>query len=75
MKKHAVQVGASLARSLKSIGWAFLGIRSSSTHQHETTRVSPLTLIAVAFVVVLVLVLGLMALVHWMAGGVGSPAN
>ena len=73
---NAVKPRASLLGSLRSIGWAFLGIRSSKTHHHETARISPLLLIAVAFAVVLVLVFGLMALVHWLAAGVGSsPAS
>lgn len=83
MKKRRTETGAgdelrsgsSLTRSLKSIGWAFLGIRSRKTHDNETAHVSPLLLIVVAFAAVLVFVFGMMALVHWLASGVGGQGS
>lgn len=55
----------SFARSAKEIGWAFLGIRKNA----GTGRIGALQLVAVAFVAVVLLVLGLIAVVHWVVPG------
>ena len=51
---------------LKAIGWALLGIRSSSAHQHDAARVSPLVWIGSGLVAVVVFVLALIVLVRWL---------
>lgn len=55
---------ASVGRPLKEIGWAFLGIRRRSGAVEGASRISPLLLIAVAFVALLVFVVILIVVVH-----------
>lgn len=55
----------SLLRSLRAVAWSFVGVRKDSEFQQDIDRLSPLHLVAVGFAGVFVLVLGLMALVHW----------
>ena len=55
----------SLARTVKAVAWAFLGIRKNSDYQSDLGTLSPFHLIAVALVGVALFVGGLIALVHW----------
>ncbi|WP_298928014.1 DUF2970 domain-containing protein [uncultured Ramlibacter sp.] len=57
----------SVARSIKTVAWAFLGIRKNSDYQQDLGKVSPFHVIAVALVGVAVFVAGLIALVNWVA--------
>ena len=56
---------ASLWRSLKMIGWAFLGIRKGSDSQGDVARANPIQVIGVAIVAVVVIVVALISIVHW----------
>ncbi|WHZ10615.1 MAG: hypothetical protein OJF60_001054 [Burkholderiaceae bacterium] len=55
----------SLWRSVKAIGWAFLGVRSTSGYGEDFRRVKPLHVIVVAFLATVVFVLLLAGLSHW----------
>ena len=55
----------SLWRTVKAVGWGFLGIRKNSAHQEDTARLKPFHLVAVGLAAVLCFVLVLMALVNW----------
>jgi len=57
-----------LLRTVKAVGWAFLGVRKNSHYQEDLGRLSPLHLIVVALVAVALFVGGLMLLVNWVAG-------
>jgi len=51
-------------RTVRAVAWSFLGLRRASGLD-EDARLHPLGVIAVGFAGVLLLVLALMALVHW----------
>jgi hypothetical protein len=59
----------SLLRTIKAVGWSFLGIRKRSGYEEDLGKLNPFHIIAVAFVAVALLVVGLIVLVHWVAKG------
>ena len=58
----------SLLRTLKAVGWSFIGIRKNSEYQQDLGKLNPLHVVLVALVVVAVFVVALIAFVHWVAG-------
>ena len=56
---------ASVARSVKAVLWAFVGLRKRSESQQDMERVNQLHVVAVGLVLVLLLVVGLMFVVKW----------
>jgi len=52
-------------RSIKTVAWAFLGIRKNSEYQQDLGKVSPFHIIVVALVGVALFVGGLIVLVNW----------
>lgn len=79
MNKHPNQPDANLGRiveadkvptvsfwrSIKMVGWSFLGIRKNSEYQQDMASVNPIHIVAVAIGGVLVFVASLMAFVNW----------
>lgn len=63
--QSVVQPKASLWRSLKMVGWAFLGIRKASDSRDDAAQVKPTHVIGVALGAVLVIVILLISIVHW----------
>lgn len=61
----ALRPEGSLWRSLKMIGWAFLGIRKKADSQDDLARVSPLQVVGAAIAAVVVIVVVLIVIVHW----------
>jgi hypothetical protein len=59
---------SSIRHAVKSVAWAFLGIRKNSEYQNDLAKLNPLHIVAVAVVAVVLMVAGLAALVHWIAG-------
>lgn len=57
----------SLWRTVRTVGWSFLGIRKKSAYQDDLAKVNPLHIIAVAFVAVALFVAALILLVRWVA--------
>jgi len=55
----------SLARTLRTILWAFLGIRKKSGYEEDLGKANPFAIIAVALGVVALFVVGLIVLVNW----------
>ena len=55
----------SLLRTLRTILWAFLGIRKKSGYEEDLGRANPFAIIAVALGVVALFVVGLIVLVNW----------
>ena len=55
----------SFLRSIKMVGWSFLGIRKNSEYQQDLASVNPLHIILVAIGGVLIFVVGLVLLVNW----------
>ena len=54
----------SLLGTLKAVAWSFLGIRKNSDYQNDLVKLNPLHIIAVAIVMVMVMVSGLIVLVN-----------
>lgn len=57
----------SLLRTVKAVAWSFIGLRKGSEYRQDLDRLNPIHIIAVAIVAVLLFVLGLIALVNWIA--------
>ena len=55
----------SLLRTLRTVLWAFLGIRKKSGYEEDLGKSSPFHIIAVALALVLLFVGGLIVLVNW----------
>ena len=55
----------SLLRTLRTILWAFLGIRKKSGYEEDLGRGNPFAIIAVALGLVALFVVGLIVLVNW----------
>lgn len=58
---------ASLWDTVKAVGWSFFGVRKNSAYQEDLGKLNPLHIIAVAFVAVIVFVVGLVLLVRHVA--------
>ncbi|MEO8543236.1 MAG: DUF2970 domain-containing protein [Burkholderiaceae bacterium] len=58
--------GGSAWATVKTIAWAFFGVRRRNDHEREV-RVNPLHVVAAGFVGVFVLVAALIVLVKWVA--------
>lgn len=55
----------SFLRTVRAVAWAFLGLRKGSEYRQDLGQINPLHLIVVGLLAFLLLVLGLMAVVHW----------
>lgn len=58
----------SLLHAVKAVAWSFAGIRKNSEYRNDLARLNPLHIVLVAIVAVVLMVAGLAALVHWVAG-------
>ena len=63
--KRAVQRKGSLWRTVKAVGWSFVGLRKRSDLESDSVALNPIHIIVVGFVGVFVFVLALMVLVNW----------
>ena len=55
-----------LLQTVRTVLWSFIGIRKRSEYEQDLAgRVNPFAVIAVAFVVVALFVVGLVLLVNW----------
>lgn len=55
----------SLLGTVKAVAWSFFGIRKNSDYQNDLAKLNPLHIIAVAIVMVMLMVAGLIVLVNW----------
>lgn len=62
---HPRKAGGSVWRTVKAVGWAFLGIRQRSASDEDVAHTSPMHLVVIGLVAVVVLVLVLIVLVNW----------
>lgn len=53
-------------RTVRAVAWAFLGLRKSSGFEQDV-KLNPLHIVAAGLAGAALFVLGLMALVHWVA--------
>ena len=56
---------SSFLNTLKAVLWSFLGIRKNSEYQKDLEKLNPLHIIAVAMVMVIAMVVGLIVLVNY----------
>ncbi len=59
---------SSLLHTVKAVAWSFVGIRKNSDYRNDLASLNPLHIVLVAIVAVVLMVVGLAALVHWVAG-------
>jgi hypothetical protein len=64
----AVVKRTSFMRSLKTVAWSFIGIRSSAGFQEDVAKVNPLHVLLAGVMTVLVLVGSLIGLATWVVG-------
>ena len=58
----------SLLRSLKTVAWSFIGIRSRAGFEEDAAKVNPLHVLLAGVIAVLVLVVSLIGLATWVVG-------
>ena len=58
----------SLLRSLKTVAWSFIGIRSRACFEEDAAKVNPLHVLLAGVISVLVLVVSLIGLATWVVG-------
>ena len=56
---------SSLLRTVKAVAWSFIGLRKGSEFQEDVKQLNPLHIVAVGIAGAVVLVLALVAVVHW----------
>jgi amino acid transporter len=56
---------SSLLRTVKAVAWSFIGLRKGSEFAEDVKQLNPLHLVAVGIAGAVVLVLALVAVVHW----------
>ncbi|HEY0823292.1 MAG TPA: DUF2970 domain-containing protein [Ramlibacter sp.] len=54
-----------LFHTIRAVLWAFLGVRKRAGYEEDLGKLSPFAIVAVALVLVLLLVGGLIGLVNW----------
>lgn len=57
----------SIWRSVRMVAWSFFGIRNNGQSQEEVAGINPVHLVVAGITGALVLVLGLVLLVNWVA--------
>ena len=61
-------VRPSLLRSLKTVAWSFIGIRSRAGFEEDAAKVNPLHVLLAGVISVLILVVSLIGLATWVVG-------
>ena len=56
---------SSLLRTVKAVAWSFIGLRKGSEFEDDVKQLNPLHIVAVGIAGAVVLVLALVAVVHW----------
>ena len=55
----------SLLRTVRAVAWSFIGLRQRSEFENDIKQLNPLHLVAVGLGAGVLLVLALVAVVHW----------
>ena len=66
-QQHQKPVKATFLRTLQAVMWSFAGMRKGSASHEDMARLNPFHIIAVAIGLVVMMVMGLIFLVHWVA--------
>lgn len=59
------QVKASLWRTVRMVGWSFLGIRKKSAYEDDVVQLNPIHLIIVGLLAALSFIGALLVIVRW----------
>ncbi len=62
---HGVRKLRLLSGGVRTVAWSLLGVRGSSGAQQDASAAHPVLVLAVGFGLVVALVAGLVAVVHW----------
>jgi protein-S-isoprenylcysteine O-methyltransferase Ste14 len=65
--QHQKPLTATFWRTLQAVMWSFAGMRKGSASHEDMARLNPFHIIAVAIGLVVVMVVGLIFLVNWVA--------
>ena len=71
-KPPAASAKPSFWRSMRMVGWGFLGIRKKSDYQQDLAQVSPFHVILAGLIAVLVLIGVLLLIVNWVVASGSS---
>ena len=63
VKPHARK--GSLLRTVRAVAWSLIGLRKGSEFEEDVKQLNPLHIVAVGIAGAVVLVLALVAVVHW----------
>lgn len=66
--KSAVQRKGSFGQTMKAVAWSFFGVRKSSDHAQDVSKLNPLHVIIAGVIAAAVFVIGLVLLVRWVIG-------
>ncbi len=66
--RSAIARKGSLLQTMKAVAWAFFGVRRSSDHALDLSRLNPVHLVIGAVLGGVLFVLSLLALVNWVIG-------
>ena len=63
--RRPAQHQGSFWRTMKAVGWSFVGLRKRSDLESDGASLNPIHIIVVGFTAVFAFVVGLIVLVHW----------
>ena len=66
--REAVQRKGSLLHTLRTVGWAFFGVRRRSGLDEDMVKINPLHLVIVGIACAALFVVALVMLVRWIIG-------
>ncbi|OOG40971.1 DUF2970 domain-containing protein [Polaromonas sp. A23] len=68
MSTPLTQRKGSIWRTIKAVGWSFVGLRSRGEYEKDVEQLNPVHIVIAALVGVLVFVGGLILLATWVVG-------
>lgn len=68
MNTPVTQRKGSIWRTIKAVGWSFVGLRSRGEYEKDVEQLNPVHIVIAALVGVLVFVGGLILLATWVVG-------
>jgi len=64
--------GPAFWRTLRMVGWGFLGVRKRSEYQRDLAQVNPFHIMLAGLIGVVLFVLLLLGIIHWVVSGTPS---
>ena len=66
--KQAVQRRGSLMQTMRTVGWAFFGVRRRAGHEQALAEINPVHLVVAGLLAALLFIVVLVFLVRWVVG-------